>query len=108
MPTKPESPRQPSAPRGWRVEPIPSRAAYKDDAGRIRIPVWLSKNGRHTADTEIVLLPSEAELLADHLADAMDGKARAVLHELMQGSTVARPFPSPEGNHAPTHARTDR
>lgn len=71
------------------MDPIPSRPAYKDDDGRIRIPVWLTKNGRHVADTEMVLLPSEAELLVDHLAKAT-GSNRSVLQELCRDRTMAQ------------------
>ncbi|MEV0640183.1 hypothetical protein AB0I77_35670 [Streptomyces sp. NPDC050619] len=78
--SKPEQ--QPVA-RGWRMDPIPSRPAYKGDDDSIRIPIWLTKNGRHIADVEMVLLPSEAELLADCLAQAM-GSDRSVLHELSE------------------------
>ncbi|MHC0433134.1 hypothetical protein ACX6XY_23605 [Streptomyces sp. O3] len=86
MPTEPKNDRQ-KAPRGWRMDPIPSRPAYKDDAGNVRVPVWLTKNGRHVADTEMVLLPSEAELLRDNLADAL-GDVRSVLRGALRGSAL--------------------
>ncbi|MEV0220014.1 hypothetical protein [Streptomyces sp. NPDC050704] len=73
---------------GWRMDPIPSRPAYKGDDGSVRIPIWLTKNGRHIADVEMVLLPSEAELLADRLAKAM-GSSRSILHELFRESATA-------------------
>ncbi|MEL3944519.1 hypothetical protein [Streptomyces sp. LNU-CPARS28] len=34
----------------------------------------------------MVLLPSEADLLADHLAHAIGSSARNILHEIMQGT----------------------
>lgn len=60
----------------WRVEPIPGRLAYRDENGRTRIPVWLVRNGRHVADTDIVLLPSEATLLRDQLTATNDENCR--------------------------------
>ncbi|MFE6404213.1 hypothetical protein [Streptomyces alboflavus] len=89
MPTEPKNQRQ-KASQGWRMDPIPSRQAYQDDDGNIRIPVWLTKNGRHMADTEMVLLPSEAALLADNLTNAMRDNSRSVLHELFRESATAR------------------
>ncbi|GGP71885.1 hypothetical protein GCM10010278_57270 [Streptomyces melanogenes] len=88
MPTD-SHPRQPSSPQGWRMEPIPSRPPHRDDDGSIRVPVWLSRDGRHVADTEMVLLPYEAELLADRLTAALGSGARSVLHELMQTPAAA-------------------
>lgn len=40
-----------------KLDPIPSRPANIDEDGNIRIPIWLTPNGRHTADTEMVCLP---------------------------------------------------
>lgn len=79
-------------PKGWRLDPIPSRPALRDGEGNIRIPVWLTKNGRHVADTEMVLLPSEAELLRDRLTEAMVC-TRSVLDGLLvdSPSTVLAP-----------------
>ncbi|MFI1682729.1 MULTISPECIES: hypothetical protein [unclassified Streptomyces] len=88
MPTEPKSQRKKS-PQGWRMDPIPSRPAYRDDDGNIRIPVWLTKNGRHMADTEMVLLPSEAALLADNLTNAMRDNSRSILHEIFRESATA-------------------
>lgn len=88
MPTEPKNHRQ-KAPQGWRTDPIPSRPAYRDVDGNIRIPVWLTKNGRHMADTEMVLLPSEAALLADNLTNAMRDNSRSMLHELSRESATA-------------------
>ncbi|WP_369235066.1 hypothetical protein AB5J56_24785 [Streptomyces sp. R21] len=70
------------------MDPIPGRLAEKDEDGRVHIPIWLTKNGRHVADTEMVLLPSEAQLLVEHLTKAM-GSNRSVLHELFQDSAIA-------------------
>ncbi|CAM5634720.1 hypothetical protein SALBM135S_01774 [Streptomyces alboniger] len=88
MPTEPKKDRQ-KAPLGWRMDPIPSRPAYRDDDGNIRVPVWLTKNGRHMADTEMILLPSEAALLADNLTNAMRGNSRSILHEIFRESATA-------------------
>ncbi|MFE7115891.1 hypothetical protein ACFU99_10785 [Streptomyces sp. NPDC057654] len=41
------------------------------------------------ADTEMVLLPSEAALLADHLTNAMRDNSRSMLHELFRESATA-------------------
>ncbi|MFD7235480.1 hypothetical protein ACFWAT_09235 [Streptomyces syringium] len=88
MPTEPKNDRQ-KVPQGWRMDPIPSRPAYRDGEGNIRVPVWLTKNGRHMADTEMVLLPSEAALLADNLTNAMRYNSRSALHELLRDSATA-------------------
>ncbi|MFD4631405.1 hypothetical protein ACFVYR_21470 [Streptomyces sp. NPDC058284] len=71
------------------MDPIPSRPAYRDADGKIRVPVWLTKNGRHMADTEMILLPSEASLLADNLTNAMRDNSRSMLHELFRESATA-------------------
>lgn len=71
------------------MDPIPSRPAYQDGDGNIRVPVWLTKNGRHMADTEMVLLPSEAALLADNLTNAMRDNSRSILHETFRESATA-------------------
>ncbi len=63
------------------MDPIPSRPAYRDDDGKIRIPVWLTRDGRHVADTEMILLPSEAQLLSERLTDAIGG-SRSIMQEL--------------------------
>ncbi|MEU3920011.1 hypothetical protein [Streptomyces sp. NPDC029004] len=76
-------------PRGWRIDPIPSRPAYKDEDGNIRIPIWLTKNGRHAADTEMVLLPSEAELLNERLTNAI-GDPPSNLQALHHAQVIAR------------------
>ncbi|MFF1694470.1 hypothetical protein ACFVXC_12685 [Streptomyces sp. NPDC058257] len=88
MPTESKN-REQKAPQGWRVDPIPSRQAYRDGDGNIRVPVWLTRNGRHVADTEMVLLPSEAALLADNLTNAMRDNSRSMLHELFRESATA-------------------
>ncbi|WP_369374991.1 hypothetical protein [Streptomyces sp. cg36] len=88
MPTEPKNHRQ-QAPQGWRMDPIPSRPAYRDGDGRIRVPVWLTKDGRHMADTEMVLLPSEAELLSEQLTHAIGG-SRSILQELFHGQAVVQ------------------
>ncbi|WP_150238078.1 hypothetical protein [Streptomyces albofaciens] len=88
MPTEPKSDRQ-KAPLGWRMDPIPSRPAYRDDDGNIRIPVWLTKNGRLMADTEMILLLSEAALLDDNLTNAMRDNSRSILHEIFRESATA-------------------
>ncbi|GCD45369.1 hypothetical protein [Streptomyces paromomycinus] len=88
MPTEPKNDSQ-KAPQGWRMDPIPSRPAYRDVDGNIRVPMWLTKNGRHTADTEMILLPSEAALLVDSLTNAMKDNARSTLHELFRESATA-------------------
>ncbi|MEU2853603.1 hypothetical protein AB0K71_11635 [Streptomyces syringium] len=67
------------------MDPILSRPAYRDEeTGCVRIPVWLSKNGRHVAETEMVLPPSEAALLRDRLTDAGAG-THSALHSLCAG-----------------------
>ncbi|MFS0694477.1 hypothetical protein [Streptomyces nitrosporeus] len=88
MPTEPKKDRQ-KAPQSWRMDPIPSRPAYRGDEGKIRVPMRLTKDGRHMADTEMTLLPSEAALLADNPTNAMRDNARPILHEIFRESTPA-------------------
>ncbi|MEV8015074.1 hypothetical protein AB0O76_01680 [Streptomyces sp. NPDC086554] len=89
MPSELRKPQQPVA-RGWRLEPIPSRPAYLDPEDNVRVPVWLSKNGRHVADTEMVLRPSEAELLRDHVDGALgEASAPSILHTLCRDNAMA-------------------
>ncbi|WP_436738558.1 hypothetical protein [Streptomyces sp. BBFR102] len=91
MPTEPKKDRQ-KAPAGWRMDPIPSRPAYRDDDGNLRAPLWLTKNGRHMADTEMILLPPEAALLADNLTHAMRDNSRSILQETFrEGATALGP-----------------
>ncbi|MDQ0942622.1 hypothetical protein [Streptomyces sp. V1I1] len=71
------------------MDPIPSRPAYKDEDGNVRIPIWLTKNGRHTADTEMVLLPSEAEFLSEQLTDALGGSPSSV-QALLHAHVIAK------------------
>ncbi|MFD9790232.1 hypothetical protein ACFWXK_04695 [Streptomyces sp. NPDC059070] len=81
MPTKKQTPRSPDpTPRGWRVDPIPSRPARRDTDGNVRVPLWLARDGEHVADADMVLLPSEAALLHDRLGEALRGAARDALH----------------------------
>ncbi|MFC7308472.1 hypothetical protein ACFQVC_30170 [Streptomyces monticola] len=79
-------------PKGWRLDPIPSRTAYRDDDGNVRVPMWITRNGNHVADTEMVLLPSEVDLLRDQLADAM-GSNRSLIQELFRGRTLSASGP---------------
>lgn len=88
MPSKGKSPSQQPVHRGWRMDPIPGRPAYRDGEGNVRVPVWLTRDGRHVADTEMVLLPSEAELLGERLTAALDGE-QTLVHKLFQGQAVA-------------------
>ncbi|WP_406304344.1 hypothetical protein OHA61_21245 [Streptomyces sp. NBC_00885] len=89
MPTTHMNPGEQPVAKGWRMDPIPSRPAYKDEDGNIRIPIWLTKNGRHAADTEIVLLPSEAELLNERLTNAI-GDPPSNLQALHHAQVIAR------------------
>ncbi|MEV3856673.1 hypothetical protein AB0J38_20380 [Streptomyces sp. NPDC050095] len=74
--------------RGWRLDPIPSRKAYRDDDGFIRVPMWIAKDGKHVADTEMVLLPSEAALLSERLTEALAGSL-TITQELFHGDVLA-------------------
>ncbi|WP_406000108.1 hypothetical protein [Streptomyces sp. NBC_00829] len=89
MPTNQRNTREQPTDKGWRMDPIPSRPAYKDDDGNVRIPIWLTKNGRHTADTEMILLPSEAALLNERLTDAIEGPGSA-LQPLLHADVIAK------------------
>ncbi|WP_405890423.1 hypothetical protein OG427_21560 [Streptomyces sp. NBC_00133] len=90
MPTNQRNPRKQPHAKGWRMDPIPSRPAYKDEDGNVRIPIWLTKNGRHTADTEMVLLPSEAELLNERLTDAIGDSPSALQAALLHAHVAAK------------------
>lgn len=98
MPTKKQTPHP--SPRGWRIDPIPSRPAYRDSDGNVRVPMWLARDGRHVADTEMVLLPSEAELLAERLGDALGG-VRAKTRELFDGRAGVTHLGPPVWNCGP-------
>ncbi|WP_069884096.1 hypothetical protein [Streptomyces luteocolor] len=74
--------------RGWRLDPIPSRQAYRGDDGFIRVPMWISRDGKHVADTEMVLLPTEAALLSEHLTEALAGSL-SIMQELFHGDALA-------------------
>ncbi|MET7617090.1 hypothetical protein [Streptomyces sp. NPDC005408] len=89
MPTNQQNPGEQPVAKGWRMDPIPSRPAYKDEDGNVRIPIWLTKNGRHAADTEMVLLPSEAGLLNERLTDAI-GDAPTTLQALLHADVIAK------------------
>lgn len=51
--------------------------------------MWLTKNGRLMADTEMILLLSEAALLDDNLTNAMRDNSRSILHEIFRESATA-------------------
>lgn len=113
MPTKKQTPdNQPPTPRGWRIDPVPSRPSYRDAEGNIRVPMWLARDGRHVADADMMLLPSEAELLRERLTAALDGGARAAARELFDGrpgvTVVAGPpwatAPAPPATAPPPHS----
>ncbi|WP_188277074.1 hypothetical protein [Streptomyces sp. CBMA152] len=88
MPTKKQNPDNTPTPRGWRIDPVPSRPAYRDGDGNVRVPMWLARDGRHVADADMMLLPSEAELLSERLAAALRGAARSAARELFDGPGV--------------------
>ncbi|MFH8594773.1 hypothetical protein [Streptomyces rimosus] len=88
MPPKPKNLSRKPRP-DWRIDLIPSRRSYRDEDGNIRVPMWLTKNGRHMADTEMILLPSEAALLLDGLVEALRVNPGSMLHELLRESTTA-------------------
>lgn len=48
----------------------------------------ITRNGEYVADTEIVLLPSDAELLSERLTDAVGG-SRSILQELFRGQATS-------------------
>jgi hypothetical protein len=72
---------------GWRIEPIPTRPAYEDADGNVRVPIWLTNDGRHLADTEMVLRPSEAQLLSDRPVSALSATT-SVVQELFRNSAT--------------------
>ncbi|MFF4603566.1 hypothetical protein ACFY12_12600 [Streptomyces sp. NPDC001339] len=98
MPYDQSSPNGQSTPKGWRLDPIPTRKTYMDEDGNVRVPMWITRNGKHVADTEMALLPSEAELLSERLTEAI-GVSRSIMHEMFHkhagpGVTVASKLPS--------------
>ncbi|MER6531131.1 site-specific integrase [Streptomyces sp. NPDC001508] len=78
--------------QGWRLDPIPSQKTYRDDDGFIRVPMWIARDGKHVADTEIILLPSEAAFLSEHLTEALAGSL-SIMQELFHCHALA------EGEH---------
>ncbi|PKV86388.1 hypothetical protein [Streptomyces sp. TLI_146] len=92
MPKKNHTPDPTPTPRGWRIDPIPSRPARRDTDGNVRVALWLARDGRHVADADMVLLPSEAALLHDRLGEALRGAAREAVREAGRGGvTVVGP-----------------
>ena len=58
---------------GWRIERIPGRPPHSTEDGRLALPLWLVRDGRHIADIELVMSPAEAEHLHASLCRALEG-----------------------------------
>ena len=86
-----ESTDQPD-PLGWRLEPSPGREVHRNASGTIRVPIWISRDDKHVADADLVLLPSEAQLMSDRLATAVGGM-RSIMQELFRDSPVVASGP---------------
>lgn len=54
--------------RGLRFDRIPGLAPRLTDDGRIALPLWALRNGRHIGDADLTMSPAEAELLRDQLS----------------------------------------
>jgi hypothetical protein len=57
----------------WRIERIPGRPAHRTETGRIELPLWLSRNGRHVADASLTMTLDEAAELRAHLDQLIYG-----------------------------------
>ncbi|MFI6641864.1 hypothetical protein [Streptomyces sp. NPDC050504] len=68
---------------GRRLGLISSRKAYLSKNGNVHVPMWIARNGEHVTGTEMVLLPSGAELLQEQLAEA-SGAPRSLFHALFR------------------------
>lgn len=53
--------------QGVRVDRIPSKPVRLTEAGRIALPLWVLRDGRHLGDAELVLTHDEAVALRDEL-----------------------------------------
>lgn len=62
------------AERGFRIERIPGRPLRALEDGRIAVPLWIVKDGKHAGDTEMVMSIAEAEQLHASLCYALDGQ----------------------------------
>lgn len=49
--------------QGVRIERLPGKDAHLTEAGRIAIPLWVLKDGKHLGDSDLVLTHDEAALL---------------------------------------------
>lgn len=75
--------------RGWRVHLIPGLAVSRESDGKVRLPVRLTRDGRHRTDSDLVLTPPEAALLGRWLTAELPHGPRSLLQELGRGHVVA-------------------
>ncbi|NGO70739.1 hypothetical protein [Streptomyces boncukensis] len=47
----------------WRIDRIPSKRVSVTDDNRVRLPLWILRDGRHAADAPLTLSRVEAEHL---------------------------------------------
>lgn len=58
--------------RGWRIDLIPGKPVRREPVtGRVLVPQWLVRDGKHRADLDLSLSPAEAELLLVQLRWAL-------------------------------------
>ncbi|MFJ4771376.1 hypothetical protein ACIP88_20080 [Streptomyces uncialis] len=89
MPSKKRSADSEPVLKGWRVDLLPGRAAVQEMDGTVRLPVRVTRDGRHRADTDLVLTPPEAALLGRWLTGGLPRGPRSLLQELSRGHVVA-------------------
>lgn len=54
----------------WRIEITPGSPIRRDDAGHVRLPLWLLRDEEHFADLSLRLSSSEAEVLHSQIGQA--------------------------------------
>ncbi|MBB5935125.1 hypothetical protein FHS42_002175 [Streptomyces zagrosensis] len=61
--------------------------------------MWITRNGKHVADTEMVLLSSEAELLSNRLTNAVSD-SRSIVQEPFRGQATSASGPGTRSSTA--------
>lgn len=81
-----------TAARGVRVRPIPTKKSYTTTNGDVVIPVWVTRDGHHQGDADLVLAADDppsrlADVLSDpaqiaHIAQHAHDEPGAIVHPL--------------------------
>jgi hypothetical protein len=57
----------------WEIQRTPGRPLHRTDDDRLAVPLWLSRDGEHATDVELMLSMVDAERLHAALCRALDG-----------------------------------